>query len=325
MRASRLLALLMHLQERGRASAPALAARAGVSVRTVYRDVDHLSAAGVPIWAEPGRQGGICLRPGWRTQLTGLTHVEARAVLLAGLPGAAAELGLGPALASARPKLLAALPEDAQAEARSIGQRFHLDTADWYRSAEAPACLQQLAEAVWASRRVALRYESWKTTSERTLEPLGLVLKAGTWYLAARSPGRTGPAVYRLSKVLRLQVLAEAFTPPRDFDLSAWWRSTTARFEAGLYTATARLRVNEAGYERLLRFSSAVAAAAESSVMPVWPAGWVAVEVPIESVAHAAQEMLRLGPDAEVLAPARLRRALRRHAARVAALYDGTD
>jgi len=162
MRASRLLTILMHLQERGRASAPVLAAKTSVSVRTIYRDVDHLSAAGVPIWAEPGRQGGICLRPGWRTQLTGLTTTEARAVLLAGLPGPAADLGLGPAVAAAQPKLLAALPDEARAEARRIGQRFHLDTVDWYRDGGPPPCLHDVAEAVWASRCVALRYESWK-------------------------------------------------------------------------------------------------------------------------------------------------------------------
>jgi predicted DNA-binding transcriptional regulator YafY len=321
MRASRLLTILMHLQERGRASAPLLAAKTSVSVRTIYRDVDHLSAAGVPIWAEPGRQGGICLRPGWRTQLTGLTTVEARALLLAGLPGPAADLGLGPAVAAAQPKLLAALPEEAQAEARRIGQRFHLDTVDWYRGSAPPPCLHDVAEAVWASRRVAMRYESWKKTSDRTVEPLGLVLKAGIWYLAARSPGRADPGMYRLSNVQHLQLLDETFVPPRDFDLAAWWRASTARFEAGLYTASARLRVTELGFERLLRFSPTVAAAAHDSAMPCWPDGWVEVDVPIESVEHAAHEMLRLGTEAEVLSPPALRAALGRSARQLAAAY----
>lgn len=325
MRASRLLTILMHLQERGRASAPVLAAKTSVSVRTIYRDVDHLSAAGVPIWAEPGRLGGICLRPGWRTQLTGLTSTEARAVLLAGLPGPAAELGLGPAVAAAQPKLLAALPEESQAEARRIGQRFHLDTVDWYRGNEPPSCLHDVAEAVWASRRVAMRYESWKATSDRTVEPIGLVLKAGTWYMAARSPGRADPGVYRLSSVHRLELLDETFTPPRDFDLAAWWRASTARFEAGLYTATARLRVTETGLRRLVQFSPTVAEAAYATAELCWDEidgrGCVEVEVPIESVAHASHQMLRLGTEAEVLAPAELRTALYRAARALAAAY----
>ena len=321
MRASRLLTILMHLQERGRASAPVLAAKTAVSVRTIYRDVDHLSAAGVPIWAEPGRLGGICLRPGWRTQLTGLTTVEARAVLLAGLPGPAADLGLGPAVAAAQPKLLAALPDEAQAEARRIGQRFHLDTVDWFRGSAPPPCLHDVAEAVWASRRVAMRYESWKKTSDRTVEPLGLVLKAGTWYMAARSAGRADPGMYRLSNVQRLQLLDQRFVPPRDFDLAAWWRASAARFEAGLFTATARLRVTERGFERLLRFSPTVAAAAHDSATPCWPDGWVEVAVPIESVEHASHEMLRLGAEGEVLSPPALRAALHRTARRLLAAY----
>ncbi len=321
MRASRLLTVLMHLQERGRASAPVLAAKTGVSVRTIYRDVDQLSAAGVPIWAEPGRQGGICLRPGWRTQLNGLTAPEARAVLLAGLPGPAADLGLGAAVAAAQPKLLAALPDDARAEARRIAQRFHLDTVDWYRGTSPPPCLHDVAEAVWASRRVAMRYQSWKKTSQRTGEPLGLVLKAGIWYMAARSSGRADPGMYRLSNVLQLKVLDESFVPPPDFDLAAWWRASTARFEAGVYTRTARLRVTERGFERLLRFSPTVAAAARDSARPCWPDGWVEVEVPIESIEHAAHEMLRLGTEGEVLAPPELRARLRSSLQKLAASY----
>ncbi len=321
MRASRLLAILMHLQERGRLSAQTLATKTAVSVRTIYRDVDQLSAAGVPVWAEPGRQGGICLRAGWRTQLNGLTTGEARALLLAGLPGPAADLGLGPAVVAAQPKLLAALPTEAQAEARRVGQRFHLDPVDWFRDSAAPEHLQAVAGAVWASQRIAMRYESWKQTSDRVVEPLGLVLKAGHWYLAARVPGHDEPQAFRLAAVLSLQVLDQPFMPPPDFDLAAWWRRSTARFEAGIYTATARLRVTEEGYARLCRFGPAVAAAAQDSVAPCEPAGWAEVQVPIESVRHAAHEMLRLGAEAVVLGPAALRDALRATAAEMVAGY----
>ena len=321
MRASRLLSILMLLQTRGRLGAPAIAHELQVSVRTVYRDVDHLSAAGVPVWAEIGRGGGICLRQGWRTQLTGLTAPEARSVFLAGLPGPAAELGLGEAMAAAQLKLLAALPEHAQADAQRIARCFHLDPVDWFRAAAPPTHLRAVADAVWQHRRLAMRYESWQATRDRVVEPLGLVLKAGTWYMAARSVGGSEPRAYRLAAIASLQVTDLSFDPPPRFDLAAWWRASTARFEAGVYTATARLWVTETGFARLLSFSPAVAAAANDSAAPVDREGWAEVEVPIESIQHAAVEMQRLGAEAEVLAPAALRTAMAEGAARLAALY----
>ena len=321
MRASRLLNLLMLLQSRGRQSAPALARELEVSVRTVYRDVDHLSAAGVPVWAETGRLGGICLREGWRTQLTGLTAPEARAVFMAGLPGPAAELGLGQAIAAAQLKLLAALPADAQADAQGIAQRFHLDPVDWFRSAAPPPHLRAVADAVWRCQRMAMRYESWQAVSQRTVEPLGLVLKAGQWYMAARGDNKRAEArAYRVAAIESLQVLDDGFEPPPRFDLAAWWRASTARFEAGVYTAQACLRVTEAGFTRLCQFSPTVAAAAQDSAKPCASEGWVEVQVPIESVTHATREMLSLGDQALVLAPAALRQAILDIAQRMAAL-----
>ena len=310
MRASRLLTILMLLQTRGRLTAPALARELEVSVRTIYRDVDQLSAAGVPVWAETGRSGGICLRPGWRTQLTGLTASEAQAVFLAGLPGPAAELGLGDAMATAQLKLLAALPPESQDDAQRISRRFHLDPVDWFRSAAPPPLLSLVADAVWHSRRIAIGYESWDRVSDRDVEPLGLVLKAGTWYLAARSGPRAEARAYRMAAIASLRPLDETFDPPARFDLAEWWRSSTARFEAGVYTATATLRVSEAGYKGLCRFGPAVARAAEDSVAPSSREDRVEVEVPIESVAHASRELLRLGAEVEVLSPPSLRSAL---------------
>ena len=175
MKASRLLSILMLLQTRGRQSAQALADELEVSVRTIYRDVDHLSASGVPIWAENGRLGGFELQAGWRTQLTGLTVPEARAVFLAGLPGPAAELGLGEAMASAQLKLMAALPDGWRSDADQVASCFHLDPADWYHAAVPSPYLREVAGAVWSRQRIRMRYESWKQVAERTVEPLGLV------------------------------------------------------------------------------------------------------------------------------------------------------
>src|SRR2546423_12791438 len=230
MRASRLLSLLMLLQSRGRMSAQSLADELEVSVRTVYRDVDELSASGVPVWADRGRFGGFQLQPGWRTRVDGLTAPEARAVFLGGLPGPAAQLGLGEAMASAQLKLVAALPEGWRDDARRVSSRFHLDPIDWFRGPSATDHLPAVAQAVWHERRIAVRYESWKGVADRTLEPLGLVLKAGFWYMVATSSRE--PRTYRVSNILALRDTGDTFTRPAAFDLAGYWQASTRRFEA---------------------------------------------------------------------------------------------
>jgi predicted DNA-binding transcriptional regulator YafY len=327
MLASRLLSILMLLQTRGRLSATALAEALSVSVRTIYRDVDQLSAAGVPIWAENGRLGGFELKPGWRTQLTGLTVPEARAVFMAGLPGPAAELGLGEAMASAQLKLMAALPDDWRADADQVARCFHLDPADWYHQAEPAPHLREVAAAVWNRRRIRMQYESWERVAEREVEPLGLVLKSGVWYMVARS-ARAGaePRIHRVAAIRALQPLPERFTPPPRFALADWWAQAIARFEAEVYQGSALVRVSEWGLSRLTRFSTRVAEAAYANARPCEREGWIETEVPIESIDHAAHEMLRLGDQGEVLAPAELRARLAQALHAAAAHYaPGTD
>jgi predicted DNA-binding transcriptional regulator YafY len=319
MRASRLLSLLMLLQSRGRVSAQALAQALEVSVRTIHRDVDELSAAGVPIWADRGRLGGFQLQPGWRTRVDGLTAPEAQAMFLGGLPGPAAELGLGEAMASAQLKLLAALPDGWREDARRVSARFHLDPVDWYRGPAATDHLPAIAQAVWGERRVALRYESWKGEVSRRVDPLGLVLKAGVWYLAAQAGN--GVRTYRLSSILDLQVTQESFERPARFDLAAWWQASTKRFEKELATGTARLRVSASGMKALRDLGAAVAQAAEASASAADASGWRRVTIPIESIPHAAAQVLRLGAQAEVLEPTALRRELLERVNAVAALY----
>ena len=323
MRASRLLSLLMLLQSRGRVSAQVLADALEVSVRTIHRDVDELSAAGVPIWADRGRLGGFQLQPGWRTRVDGLTAPEAQAMFLGGLPGPAAELGLGEAMASAQLKLLAALPDGWREDARRVSARFHLDPIDWYRGPSATDHLPAIAQAVWSERRVALRYESWKGEVSRRVDPLGLVLKAGIWYLAAQvaNQGKGGVRTYRLSNILELGLTDEPFERPADFDLATWWQASTKRFEKELAVDTAQLRVSVAGMKALRDLGAAVAQAAQASASEPDDSGWRRVSIPIESIAHAAAQVLRLGAQAEALRPAALRRELRERANAIAALY----
>jgi predicted DNA-binding transcriptional regulator YafY len=175
MRASRLLSILILLQLRGRLTAEALAAEFEVSLRTIYRDIDQLSAAGVPVYADRGPGGGFSLLDGYRTKLTGLTAAEAQALALAGLPGPAADLGLGEALGAGRLKLLAAIPDGMREGAGRVGERFHFDPTDWYRRASVPPHLAAVARAVWAERRLRIRYESWSRTVRRTVDPVNLI------------------------------------------------------------------------------------------------------------------------------------------------------
>lgn len=321
MRASRLLSLLMLLQSRGRMSAAALAEALEVSVRTVHRDVDELSAAGVPIWADRGRLGGLQLQAGWRTQVDGLTAPEAQAMFLGGLPGTAADLGLGEALASAQLKLLAALPDGWRDDARRVGARFHLDPVDWYRGPSTVDHLPAIAQAVWKERRVVMRYDSWKGEVSRQVDPLGLILKAGMWYVAAQVGD--GVRTYRLSSLLALELTEAQFERPADFDLAAWWQASTRRFEKGLAVDTAELRVTSEGLKAMRHLGAAVSQAADSSAGEPDAAGWRRVTIPIESVPHAAAQVLRLGAQAEVLQPAALRRAVLERLDSILALYRG--
>jgi predicted DNA-binding transcriptional regulator YafY len=322
MRASRLLSILMLLQSRGRLSAQTLADELEVSVRTVYRDVDELSASGVPVWADRGRLGGFQLQPGWRTRVDGLTAPEAQAMFLGGLPGAAAELGLGEAMASAQLKLLAALPEGWRENARRVSTRFHADPIDWYRGPAATDHLPAIARAAWSERRIEVRYESWNGVTRRRLEPLGLVLKAGVWYVVATSG--SGARTYRLSNILELAVSEEPFARPAAFDLAAYWAASTKRFEAGLYRDRAVLRVTPRGMKHLRALSHALADAADQTARDDAEApGWQRVTIPIESIEHATGQLLRLGAEAQALKPAALRQQLAQTIAAMAAIYPG--
>ncbi len=315
MQASRLLSILMLLQARGRLTAGALAQALEVSERTVLRDIDQLSAAGVPLWGERGRQGGFQLREGWSTQLTGMTEPEAQALLLAGLPGPATELGLGAAAASARLKMVASLPGEWREQADRVGQRLHIDPVDWYRAQDAPNFLREVADAVWRARRIEVRYESWRGKAWRTLEPLGLVLKAGAWYLVARAvdaapPKGDGVRTYRLASLLELKPGA-AFRRPKTFDLARTWQASAARFESELRSVEVRARATP----RCLKWL------ANARVPFSDPVG-DEVTIRVESVEQGARQLLAFGDEIEVLSPPALRERLAQQAVAVLARYQ---
>ena len=311
--------MLILLQMRGRMSAEALAAEFEVSVRTIYRDVDQLSAAGVPVYSERGRNGGFALLDGYRTRLTGFTPAEAEALLLAGVGTAAADLGVGAEAAAAQLKLLASLPPDSGASAQRVAQRFHLDPVNWYSRAEASEILPAVANAVWGERRIRVHYESWRDLVDRDLDPLGLVLKAGVWYLVAAVKGQA--RTYRVSNIHALEVLNTKAQRPARFDLARYWASWSRDFEARIFSERAMVKLSPMGRRILREVSPMASEAVEAQHRPAKPAGWVKAQIPIESVALAGRQLLRLGAEVEVLEPAALRTAIAREAANVTALY----
>jgi len=321
MLASRLLSILMLLQTRGRMSASALACKFEVSVRTIHRDIDQLSAAGIPVYADRGRSGGFQLMDGYRTKLTGMTQSEAEVLLLAGLPGPAAQLGLSDLLSAARLKLLAALPANVQCDAERIAARFHLDPGVWFQHAVALPSLPVIARAVWSERLLKLRYRRAGETEARPrkLGPLGLVLKAGVWYLVAQS----GSAVrtYRAANIHDAEITSEAFARPKHCDLAMHWREAVREYEGGVYHEHADVRLSPRGVYMLdLLGPYVVRAAAETASRPDRK-GWVRCTLPLESIDFGIRELMRLGDEVRVLGPPELRARFGESAMRMARMH----
>ncbi|MFE3546242.1 helix-turn-helix transcriptional regulator [Nocardia sp. NPDC059177] len=320
MRASRLVRLLLLLQASGGSTADALARELEVSTRTVYRDVDALSEAGVPVYCEPGRGGGVRLIDGYRTRLTGLTSDEADAVLLAGLPGAAADLGLGTVLATAQLKMLAALPPELRGRATRIAERVHIDMPGWFHRPDDTPALSTIADALWHDRRLAISYRRSDKTVDRTVDPLGLVMKAGTWYLVAGEG--TALRSYRVSRIACAAPTGESFTRPADFDLTAHWSAAADEFARAILRVRARCRV-AADHLNLLRLMNDPAAVRDAlaSASPPDDTGWVELDIPGESYEILAHALLPLGEHLEVLDPPELRTAMAATAAAMHARY----
>lgn len=296
-----------------------------VSVRTIYRDVDSLNAAGVPVYGEPGHEGGYRLVDGYRTRLTGMTTAEAEAIFLAGLPDAAAQLGLDAAVNTARLKLTAALTDQSREHANRISDRFHLDAPAWYHEPDIAPHLKVVSAAVWRQRELLIQYLRWETPREltRTVQPYGLVLKGGRWYMVAQHDGEL--RTYRISRITDARELPATFTRPRDFDLAAYWREYLKRFDQRRHRDEATLKLSPEGWQKLpyLMEPTVVQAARRTAATPDVD-GWRRVTIPIESVQAALADLLRLGADVEILTPDHLRLELLHTLAALNRLY-GTD
>ncbi|MFI9234808.1 WYL domain-containing protein [Streptomyces cinnamoneus] len=320
MRAARLIKLVLLLQSRPSMTGTELASRLEVSERTVARDVLALSEAGVPVYADRGRAGGYRLIGGYRTRLTGLGRTEAEALFLSGVPSALRDMGLADVASAARLKVSAALLPELSDAPTNAAQRFHLDAPGWWHPHDAPALLPAIADAVWDDRRMAARYRRREGEVERDLQPYGLILKAGVWYLAAR----TGEdfRVYRVDRFTAVTVGEDRFRRSADFDLPAFWEERAAQFARSILRDRVELRLTPEGARRLPHVTDrtaareALAAAGEPDAL-----GRLTLSLPVESSEVAYEQLLALGPEAEVLGPPELRERFARAAARSAGLY----
>lgn len=321
MRASRLLSILTTLQAKGHVTAQALADECEVSLRTIYRDVDALSVAGIPIYSERGSSGGYRLLDGYRVRLNGISPAEADSLFLFGLTRQAGDLGLGAVAASARTKLLAALPEAMRPSA--MRTRFHLDAPTWFSEGETLVLLPLVADAVWNERPIRMHYQSRTAATERRVEPLGIVLKGGAWYLVAQDNGTA--RTYRISRIGELDVLDERFEYPTAFDLQTYWTESSRRYEAEIHPNRAEVRLSPRGIEMMKAFLTP-AVLAEAIVSEKADAqGWWHVTFSVGSIAHASMEILRFGADAEVLGPPVLRSEMAKIVSILAKVYVRGD
>ncbi|MFJ8956789.1 MULTISPECIES: helix-turn-helix transcriptional regulator [unclassified Streptomyces] len=315
MRAARLIKMVLLLQSRPSMTAAELARELEVSERTVTRDAQALSEAGVPVYADRGRAGGYRLIGGYRTRLTGLARGEAEALFLSGVPGALREMGLEDAASAAHLKVSAALLPSLRDAPRTAAQRFHLDAPGWFQEPQTPELLPAIAEAVWEDRVVRVRYRRTSLGQsedvERELEPYGLVLKAGVWYLAAAVREADAFRVYRVDRFTAVEPGEERFTRVEGedaFDLPAFWEERAAQFARALLRSEVVVRLTPSGV-RQLPYATDPASAREAleSAGDADAEGRVTVTLPVESEGVAYTQLMALGPEAEVVAPEALR------------------
>jgi predicted DNA-binding transcriptional regulator YafY len=320
MRADRLVSLVLLLRQRGRLSAATLARELEVSTRTVLRDVEALSAAGVPIYAERGRHGGFALLPGFRTELTGLNHDEALALLTARSGHGEQAFGLGPALASALRKVVDALPQSQQVTTSEAARRLLVEPETDLLSRRLvveevhDATMVAVRRAVLTGHQLRLHYAATGQGPRwRTVDPIGLVTVRGRGYLLASRAG--ADRTYRLSRVLAAEELPEPARRPERVDLDRVWRERSAQFRTGGDQVTVLVRVRAGRREALT--STALAVRTEA----VDPDGWLRLEVTFQDPRHATWALWQLATDAEALAPHWLRGALHDRAAAIATRY----
>ncbi|MFM1654995.1 helix-turn-helix transcriptional regulator [Brevibacillus sp. B_LB10_24] len=319
MRADRLLSILLLLQNHGRMTSRELAEKLEVSERTIFRDMEALSAAGIPVYAERGSGGGWALSEGYRTNLTGMKTEEIFSLLLSNPSNLLDDLGIKDDFETAFQKLLAASPTTIRKNAELVRQRILIDGVGWHQSQESFAHLSTVQEAVWEERKLYMQYRKEEEIVERIIHPLGIVAKRNVWYLVAESGGDM--RTYRISRLINARMLEETFERPVGFDLERYWEQSTDRFKKNLPRYPARLRINEKlrsriGQERYAKIMRSLEASEGS--------GWLELDIEFETLESACEIILSYGPLVEVLAPEELRAKVVSEVKAIASIYGGT-
>ncbi|MFS0644424.1 helix-turn-helix transcriptional regulator [Siminovitchia sp. 179-K 8D1 HS] len=315
MRADRLIAILLLLQNNGKMTAKELAEKLEVSERTIHRDMEALSTAGVPVYAERGTNGGWSLADGYRTNLTGMKTEEMQTLLLAHSSSLLGDLGLENSFESAFQKLLAAIPGSMHHETKKLQERIHIDGAGWHQRQELLPCLSTVQEAVWQERKLEMVYRRDEKIYERIVEPLGLVAKGSIWYLAAAADGEL--RTYRISRIERARITAESFRRPDHFDLAGYWEQSTKQFKAQLPRYPARISFCETVHDRLSKQPYM-----KIHTTDTVNSGWIEADVEFNTVESACEIILGYGALMKALEPAELREKVAAEALAVLRMYQ---
>jgi predicted DNA-binding transcriptional regulator YafY len=305
MRADRLLNIMLILQARGKTTSHNLAQELGVSRRTILRDIDSLSVAGVPVYAEGGHGGGFALDEAYRTTLTGLQADEIRTLFVTSNAQLLAEVGLGQASTTGLRKLLAGLPAAQQPSVAFIRQRLLIDPAWWWRDADLPSFWDQLQQAVYEDRCIRATYKTQAgKVTERTLEPFSLVAKSSIWYLVARRDGELRS--YRVSRFTHLELLSEHFNRPADFDLPTYWQTQLQEFTDSIsdYRFTLCIHPDRLNFVKWLAPGRCEVVGSPDSQ------GWFTARVRLDTLDLAKMLVFGLGSQAQVLDPPELLNAV---------------
>ena len=320
MRADRLLSIVLLLQAHRHLTSRTLAERLEVSERTIHRDMEALSGAGIPVVAERGSGGGWSLLGEYRTNLTGLNETEIQSLFVTQSPKVLADLKLTKASDAALLKLLAALPAMYRRGAERARQRIYIDSAGWSKSEESVPHLLVVQQAIWSERKLRITYERGPDCDavERQLDPLGLVAKGSAWYLVAGVDGVVRS--YRISRISQAEILTSRCCIPADFDLRSYWENSAASFKSSVPNYVATFRVAPVAFLRL-RFAGRFARVGE--VIETDADGWKKVSVGFDVEEMACEYALGFGPNLEVLEPLSLRGKVREMAKLVVEKYSG--
>jgi predicted DNA-binding transcriptional regulator YafY len=309
MRADRLISLVLLLQTRGTATAAALAEELEVSRRTILRDIEALSMAGVPVISEGGHGGGIALDEGYRTSLTGLKDAEIRSLFVAGNAALLRDIGLGDAAESTLLKLTAALPAAHQSAVEHIRRRVYIDPLWWWHESAPLPFWDALQTAVYEDRRIRVTYENReKEFVERVLEPYSLVAKSSTWYLVAKREGEM--RTYRVSRLHKVMVLDERFARDSTYDLATYWQGHLAAFAAGIDTYEFTLKIDPA----MLNFVRWLTPGRSEVLAEDTASGWLTIRLNVDAPELADMLVFGLGAQCEVIEPEALRGRVRQAA-----------